>query len=73
MTLSLEGETSQPGREEESGQRRFEEERKEFHARVRAGYLATAKAQTKTWLILDGTKPQDILADEVWTAVKGLT
>ena len=73
MTLSLEGETSEPGREEESGQRRFEEERKEFHTRVRAGYLATAKAQTKTWLILDGTKPQDILADQVWAAVKALT
>lgn len=72
MTLSLEGETSQPGREEESGQRRFEEERKEFHARVRAGYLGTARAAPDRWLILDGTQAPDLLADQVWAAVKGL-
>ena len=72
MTLNLEGDVSQPGRRDEEGQRRFEDERRGFHARVQAGYLATAQADPGRWLVLDGTQAPNQLADQVWAAVKEL-
>ena len=72
MTLSLQGNIPQPHRDDEEGQRRFEDERKEFHARVRAGYLATAQANPEKWLVLDAREPMEQLAEQVWTTVKKL-
>lgn len=40
----------------------------EFHARVRAGYLALAEADPQTWVVIDGARP----ADEVTGMVVGV-
>ncbi len=49
---------------------RFEAEDVAFHERVRAGYLELAMADPGRWTILDAAKPPDVLAEDVWTAVR---
>lgn len=51
---------------------RLEQERIEFHERVRAAYLRLARRAPKRIRILDGTRPADELADEVWHAAERL-
>ncbi|QEE60738.1 dTMP kinase [Salinibacterium sp. dk2585] len=41
---------------------RLEAEKADFHARVRAGYLALAAAEPERFLVLDATRPVDELA-----------
>lgn len=36
---------------------RFEREARDFHERVRAGYLALAKEEPRNWLVLDARQP----------------
>ena len=48
---------------------RFELERKEFHQRVREGYLKMAGEDTGRWLVIDGTKPTDSITKLVWHRV----
>lgn len=44
---------------------RLEAEAADFHARVRAGYLALAAAEPERFLVLDATLPVDVLAQRI--------
>ena len=48
---------------------RLENEKAEFHSRVRAGSLALAKAEPKRFLVLDATQPIDELAQAIRSRV----
>lgn len=48
---------------------RLENEKAEFHSRVRAGYLALANAVPKRFLVLDATQPIDELAQAIRSRV----
>lgn len=41
----------------------------QFHARVRAGYLALAEADPQTWAVIDGARPPDEVTRAVTAAV----
>ncbi len=45
-------------------------EHREFHERVRAGYLQLAAAEPRRWLILDAALPPDALEERIWAAVQ---
>jgi dTMP kinase len=51
---------------------RLESEAADFHARVRAGYLALAEAEPERFLVLDATHPVDELAAQVRDRVSPL-
>ncbi len=48
---------------------RFEREAKEFHRRVRAGYLELAEGDPNHWLVLDAHESEESLSDNVWQHV----
>ena len=48
---------------------RLENEKAEFHSRVRAGFLALANAEPKRFLVLDATQPIDELAQAIRSRV----
>ena len=48
---------------------RLENEKAEFHSRVRAGFLDLAKAEPKRFLVLDATQPIDELAQAIRSRV----
>ncbi|BAU98615.1 dTMP kinase [Aurantimicrobium minutum] len=48
---------------------RLENEKAEFHSRVRTGFLALAKAEPKRFLVLDATQPIDELAQAIRSRV----
>ena len=54
----------------ESGQDRFERERKEFHDAVREGYLSMAREDNKRFVILDSTLSVVKLEDEIFRHIK---
>ena len=41
-----------------------------FHERLRAGYAAIAKAEPQRCVLVDGAKPPDVIAAEVWAHVE---
>ena len=45
---------------------------REFHERVRAGYLALAAAEPERWRIVEASGPPERVADSVWDAVRDL-
>jgi dTMP kinase len=45
-------------------------EHRDFHQRVRAGYLEMAAAEPHRWAVLDAGLPQQQLADLVWETVQ---
>lgn len=51
---------------------RLEAERDEFHARVRAEYLALAAAEPERFLVLDASLPADEIAEAVRARVRAL-
>ena len=51
---------------------RLESEADDFHARVRAGYLALAEAEPARFLVLDATLPVDELAARIRDRVSAL-
>jgi dTMP kinase len=51
---------------------RLEEEKQDFHARVRAGYLALAEAEPARFLVLPATEPKETLAAAIRERVAGL-
>jgi len=51
---------------------RLESEEQEFHARVRAAYLAAAKAEPERFLVVDATLPVDELAAAIRSRVSSL-
>lgn len=54
-------------RNAESGSRetRLDEESREFHAKVREGYLALAAAHPERIRVVDGKRPPEVVAEEV--------
>lgn len=51
---------------------RFEAEGRDFHERVRSGFLAQVDAAPERWLVLDAAQPVDALAAEAWVAIRAL-
>jgi dTMP kinase len=48
----------------------YEKRDLDFHERLRQGYLAVAKAEPRRCLVIDGTLPQEEVADEIWAQVE---
>jgi dTMP kinase len=48
----------------------FERRDQRFHERLRAGYLAIAKAEPQRCIVVDGAKAPDAIAAEVWRHVE---
>ena len=65
-------ESDQGGRLDEEGSRRFEEEPRAFHERVRKGYLALAESEPDRWVIVDATQDEDSVFDAIWGHLQGL-
>ena len=49
---------------------RYEAEAREFHERVRAGYLALAEREPRRWLVLDARAPVDALHAAIFDAIR---
>jgi len=50
---------------------RIENEKREFHQRVRDSFLRQAKQQAQSWLVLDAEKPTEELFQLVWSELEG--
>ena len=59
-------------RKRDGGKDTFESQAREFHERVREGYLQIARGDPDRWLVLDGAKPKDTISGQVWENVKPL-
>lgn len=55
---------------EVAGWDRFDSETIEFHQRVRQGYLDQAQADPERWVVLNGSRPLEDLAEQIWTIVE---
>lgn len=51
---------------------RLENEKQEFHARVREGFLALAAAEPQRWLVLDASAPREEIAAAIQIRVGSL-
>ena len=51
---------------------RIEQDSREFHRRVREGYLELARSDPERWLVLDASAPAAKLSDLVWDRVSEL-
>ncbi|TAG27920.1 MAG: dTMP kinase [Verrucomicrobia bacterium] len=51
---------------------RMERENAEFFAKVRAGYLLLAEGMPERFHVVDGTRSEEAIAREVWSAVQKL-
>lgn len=49
---------------------RFEQEKKDFHERVRKSYLQQAKINSKRWLVLDGTQTVKEIGAKIVTVLQ---
>ncbi len=49
---------------------RIDERELDFHSRVRNGYLEMARSRPDLWVVLDGSKPPEELASQIWDRVK---
>jgi dTMP kinase len=52
-------------RQEAAGGQRYERMSNAFHERVRAGFLALARAQPERCVVVDATRPVDTVADDI--------
>ena len=59
-----------PGRLDDEGSRRFEDEPLQFHERVRKGYLELARAEPERWTVIDGMADSAVVQCSIWTAVQ---
>ena len=50
----------------------FDQAPREFHRRVREGYMAQAEANPAKWLVLDGTRAKRDLGRQIWEKVQPL-
>jgi dTMP kinase len=50
----------------DQGQDRFEQERLDFHAKVRRGYLELARANVDRFVIIDASQTEDRLEQEIF-------
>jgi dTMP kinase len=48
---------------------RLEQLDADFHERVRAGYLALARADPESWVVVDGTASVDVVAEQLLAVV----
>lgn len=53
-----------------SGKDRFEEEKANFHRKVRKGYLAMAKREPERWFLLDAGQNKKKIASQIYSEVK---
>ncbi|MBI2009987.1 MAG: dTMP kinase [Candidatus Chisholmbacteria bacterium] len=49
---------------------RFEREDGGFHEKVRQAYLRLAEKEPERWVVIDGTKSIEVVAEEVWGEVR---
>ena len=59
-----------PGRLDDEGSRRFEDEPISFHERVRKGYLDLARAEPDRWIVIDGMADPDEVHRSIWDPVQ---
>ena len=70
MPLPLdEGAALDPRKRDEEGTR-FEEGSREFHKRVRDGYLALAGSDAHRWRVVDANRPPELIAGDVLRIVR---
>ena len=73
MSLPMDAEEAwTPGRMDEEGSRRFEDEPLAFHRRVQRGYRELAKAEPQRWRVIDATLAPDVMHEQVWQCVEPL-
>lgn len=51
---------------------RFEQAGADFHERVRRGFLAQANEDPSRWVVIDGSRSIDEVAEQIWDAVARL-
>jgi len=56
----------------DDGGRRFEDEDRSFHRRVRSGFRRLARGDPGRWVTVDTTGPVDVVRAQVWAAVERL-
>ena len=61
-----------PSRKSNDTQDRYDLASGEFHSKVRQGYLSLASQETSQWLVLDATKPEATLSEEIWAKIRPL-
>jgi len=49
---------------------RMERENIDFYDKVREGYLVLAKSMPERFVVIDGTKAEDVIEKKIWAAVK---
>ncbi len=49
----------------------MEDQALQFHQRIREGFLALAQSATDRWLVLDSSRPPDVVQEDIWAAVSG--
>ena len=64
--------TDHDGRLDEEGSRRFEEEPRAFHERVRKGYLTLAESEPDRWAIVDAKQDEDAVFESIWGHLQSL-
>ena len=64
--------TDHDGRLDEEGSRRFEEEPRAFHERVRKGYLTLAESEPDRWAIVDASQHEDSVFESIWGHLQSL-
>ena len=57
---------------EKLGIDKFDLASSEFHQKVRQGYLSIAMQDPNQWLVLDATKSQQTLSEEIWAKIRPL-
>jgi dTMP kinase len=72
ILLDLDEEVGQDRLKERTKYDRLEEEKQDFHARVRAAYLELAAAEPERFLVLRATDSIDSLAEAIRATVAGL-
>lgn len=50
---------------------RMDEQSSEFYRRVRDGYRMLAAREPERWLVIDGNRDAEAVANEIWEAVRG--
>jgi dTMP kinase len=48
----------------------MERENVDFYEKVRTGYLLLAKGMPERFIVVDGTKSEDVVAKRIWTEVQ---
>jgi len=49
---------------------RMERENVDFYEKIREGYLVLAKGMPERFIVIDGTKGQDVIAKKIWAEVQ---